>query len=108
MKRSVLAALVAVVLALVGCVAVVLYVRGADARALAGQRAVRVLVVHKLIPTGTTGQQIRAGGYTETLTMSAAPDVSSGRPTGAEAVVLPRPAPVVRKSKKERMAGSAD
>ena len=72
MKRSVLAALVAVVLALVGCVAVVLYVRGADARALAGQRAVRVLVVHKLIPTGTTGQQIRDGGYTEPVTVPAA------------------------------------
>ena len=71
MKRSFFAALVAVVLALVGCVAVVLYVKGADTRALAGQRAVRVLVVHKLIPAGTTGQQIHDGGYTETVTVPA-------------------------------------
>jgi pilus assembly protein CpaB len=71
MKRSVVAALVAVVLALVGCVAVLLYVRGADARALAGQRAVKVLVVHKVIPAGTTGKQIVDGGYTETVTVPA-------------------------------------
>ncbi|VTR94318.1 rhs repeat-associated core domain-containing protein : RHS repeat-associated core domain protein OS=Singulisphaera acidiphila (strain ATCC BAA-1392 / DSM 18658 / VKM B-2454 / MOB10) GN=Sinac_0291 PE=4 SV=1: RHS_repeat: RHS_repeat [Gemmata massiliana] len=39
-------------------------------------------------PTGpTTVVRVnRANGYTETLTMSAAPAVSSGRPTGAEAV----------------------
>src|SRR5436305_6379639 len=71
MKRSFFAALVAVVLALVGCVAVVLYVKGADTRALAGQRAVRVLVVRKLIPAGTTGQQIHDGGYAETVTVPA-------------------------------------
>ena len=72
MKRSFLAAVVAVVLALVGCVAVVLYVRDADARALAGQRAVKVLVVHKVIPAGTTGQQILDGHYTEQVTVPAA------------------------------------
>ncbi len=71
MKRSVVAALVAIVLALVGCAAVVLYVRGADARALAGQRAVTVLVVHKTIPAGTTGKQIVDGGYTEPVTVPA-------------------------------------
>jgi pilus assembly protein CpaB len=72
MRRSVLAAFVAVLLALVGCVAVVLYVRGADARALAGQRAVKVLVVHKLIPAGTTGKQIVDGKYLESVTVPAA------------------------------------
>ncbi len=71
MKRSFVAAMVAVLLALVGCVAVVLYVRGADARALAGQRAVKVLVVHKAIPAGTTGKQIVDGGYTEAVTVPA-------------------------------------
>jgi pilus assembly protein CpaB len=71
MKRSALAAFVAVLLAVVGCAAVVLYVRGADKRALAGQRAVTVLAVHKLIPAGTTGQQIRDGGYTESVTVPA-------------------------------------
>jgi RHS repeat-associated protein len=39
-------------------------------------------------PTGPTTvmREDRAGNYTETLTMSAAPTVSSGRPTGAEAI----------------------
>ncbi|MDY3557370.1 hypothetical protein R5W24_006560, partial [Gemmata sp. JC717] len=39
-------------------------------------------------PTGptTVTRQDRANGYTETLTMSAAPAVSGGRPTGAEAI----------------------
>lgn len=71
MKRSALAAFVAVALAVVGCAAVLLYVRGADKRALAGQRAVTVLAVHKLIPAGTTGKQIRDGGYTEAVTVPA-------------------------------------
>src|SRR5947209_17647393 len=72
MRRRGLAAGVAVVLALVGCAAVALYVKGADARAAAGQRAVRVLVVHKKIPAGTTGKEIRDGGYTEPVTVPAA------------------------------------
>jgi RHS repeat-associated protein len=39
-------------------------------------------------PTGPTvvAREDRAGGYTETLTMTAAPAVSGGRPTGAEAI----------------------
>jgi len=61
-RRSIFAAVVAVVLGIVGVGAVALYVRAADARALAGQKAVRVLVVHKKIPAGTTGQAIRDGG----------------------------------------------
>jgi pilus assembly protein CpaB len=72
MKRSILAALVAVVLAAVGCVAVAAYVRTADKRALAGQKAVQALVVRKKIPAGTTGQAIRTGGYTELVIMPAA------------------------------------
>ncbi|VTR93557.1 rhs repeat-associated core domain-containing protein : YD repeat protein OS=Isosphaera pallida (strain ATCC 43644 / DSM 9630 / IS1B) GN=Isop_2419 PE=4 SV=1: VCBS: RHS_repeat [Gemmata massiliana] len=40
------------------------------------------------VPTGATtvSRMDRAGGYAETLTMSAAPTVSGGRPTGAESV----------------------
>jgi RHS repeat-associated protein len=40
------------------------------------------------VPTGPTrlSREDRAGSYTETLTMSAAPTVSGGRPTGTEAV----------------------
>lgn len=72
MKRSFFAALVAVVLAVVGCAALLAYVHTADKRALAGQKAVRVLVARKKIPAGTTGQAIRSGGYTELVTMPAA------------------------------------
>lgn len=72
MRRRLLALLVAVVLAAAGCVAVVAYVRGADRRALAGRQAVWTLVATKRIPAGTTGAQIRDGGYAERVAMPAA------------------------------------
>lgn len=72
MKRRLFAVLVAVVLAAVGCLAVVAYVRGADRRALAGREAVWTLVADKRIPAGTTGAQIRDGGYVQRVAMPAA------------------------------------
>jgi pilus assembly protein CpaB len=72
MRRRLLAVLVAVVLATAGCLAVVAYVRGADRRALAGREAVWTLVATKRIPAGTTGVQIRDGGYTRRVAMPAA------------------------------------
>jgi pilus assembly protein CpaB len=69
MKRSVLAVAIASVLALVGCALVVLYVSGADARALAGKEAARVLIATKRIPAGTTGAEIKKGGYVEVVMM---------------------------------------
>jgi pilus assembly protein CpaB len=69
MKRSVIAIAVAAVLALIGCLAVLVYVRGADNRALAGKNAVGVLVATKRIPAGTTGAQVRSGGYAEVVSM---------------------------------------
>ncbi|GGQ75680.1 Flp pilus assembly protein CpaB [Couchioplanes azureus] len=71
MRRRLLAVLVAAVLAGVGCLAVVAYVRGADQRALAGREAVWVLVSTRRIPAGTTAAGIRAGGYTEKVAMPA-------------------------------------
>ena len=71
MKRTVAAVIVAVVLALVGSVAVLLYARASDARALAGQQAVHVLVAAKRIPAGTTGKAIREGGFVEQVVMPA-------------------------------------
>ncbi|GAB3350957.1 Flp pilus assembly protein CpaB [Modestobacter lapidis] len=53
MRRRLLAAVAALVLALVGTVVLVAYVRGADARALAGVRTVDVLVVQQPVPAGT-------------------------------------------------------
>lgn len=71
MKRRLLAVLVALVLAGGGCLAVVAYVRAADQRALAGREAVWVLVASKRIPAGTTGTQLRSGGYTARVAMPA-------------------------------------
>jgi pilus assembly protein CpaB len=72
MRRRLLAVLVAVVLAAAGCLAVVTYVRGADRRALAGREAVWTLIAAKRIPAGTTGQQIRDGGFVVRVAMPAA------------------------------------
>ena len=57
MTRRIVAAAVAVVLALVAGVAVLLYVRTADARALAGQQAVKAYIAADSIPAGTTLRQ---------------------------------------------------
>jgi pilus assembly protein CpaB len=56
MQSRVLAILIAVVLALVATVALVVYVNGADRRAIAGQKAVYVYVAKETIPAGTTGE----------------------------------------------------
>jgi pilus assembly protein CpaB len=69
MKRSLIAAVIAVVLAGIGCSAVVLYVRGERQRALAGVDAFNVVIATKRIPAGTTGARIRDGGYTEVVAM---------------------------------------
>jgi pilus assembly protein CpaB len=72
MKRSIVAITVAGILAVVACAAVLLYVRGADARALAGKQAVKVLIAAKRIPAGTSGEQIREKGYVELVNLPAA------------------------------------
>ena len=69
MKRSVVAALVAVVLALGGSLAVLAYVNRADQRALAGKEAVKVVVAAKKIPAGTTGARIRSEKLAEVVAM---------------------------------------
>src|SRR5215212_819010 len=72
MRRRLLAALAALVLLLVGTVVLVAYVRGADARALAGTRTVQVLVVDQPIPAGTSGKEVAALVRTEVLPVKAA------------------------------------
>jgi pilus assembly protein CpaB len=72
MKRRLLAALVALALALVGCLAVVAYVRAADERAVAGHEAVWVLLAKSRIPAGTSAAQLRDGGHVERVVMPAA------------------------------------
>jgi pilus assembly protein CpaB len=62
MTRRILAALAAVLIALVGAVAVVTYARAADERALAGQQAVRAYVAVQEVPAGTTAGKAVADG----------------------------------------------
>ena len=56
MQSRVLAVLIAVILALVATAALVIYVNGADRRAIADQRPVEVLVATKPIPANTSGE----------------------------------------------------
>src|SRR4051794_19483452 len=56
--RRLLAAFAALLLLVVGTVVLLAYVRGADARALAGVRTVDVLVAEQLIPEGTSGDDL--------------------------------------------------
>jgi len=73
MKRRVTAVIVAVVLAVVGTVAVSTYVRHADQRALAGQQAEKVYVAQQLIPAGTSFQDaVNQGLMTQELVASKA------------------------------------
>lgn len=54
MSRRIIAVIAAVVLATVGTTAVFAYVRGADARAIAGQQVENVFITEKVVPAGTT------------------------------------------------------
>ena len=65
MRRRLLAAFAALVLALAGAVVLVAYVRGADARAAAGMQTVPVLVVQRLVPEGTPADQLADAVDTE-------------------------------------------
>src|SRR3954454_25095321 len=74
MRRRLLAAFAAIVLLFAGTVVLLAYVRGADARALAGVQTVEVLVADQLIPEGTTADELTTLVRTETLPRKAAVD----------------------------------
>jgi pilus assembly protein CpaB len=59
MRSRVLAVLIAVVLALVATAAMVVYVNGADRRAISGQEPVLIWVAAQPIPMGTTGEDAK-------------------------------------------------
>jgi pilus assembly protein CpaB len=71
-KRRLLAALAALVLATVGAAVLLAYARGADSRALAGVRTVPVLVVTRPVPAGTAGDRLADSVRTELLPAKAA------------------------------------
>jgi pilus assembly protein CpaB len=72
LRRRLLAALAALVLAALGAVVLLAYVRGADARALAGVQTVDVLVVDRPVPEGTPGEELAELVRTERLAARAA------------------------------------
>jgi pilus assembly protein CpaB len=72
LRRRLLAALAALVLAALGAVVLLAYVRGADARALAGMQTVDVLVVDRPVPEGTPGEELAELVRTERLPARAA------------------------------------
>ena len=67
MRRRLLAAVAALVLAVLGTAVLLAYVRGADSRALAGTRTVAVLVVDQPVAAGTRGEDLTALVRTEQL-----------------------------------------
>ena len=58
LKRRLVAAVLALVLAGAGGVLLLGYVKGADRRAMAGMETVNVLVVTALIPNGTSADAL--------------------------------------------------
>ena len=67
MNRRILLFCTAIVIALLGTVAVAAYVGGANDRALAGQRTVEVLVAKDTIAAGTTAEQASAAGLVTSM-----------------------------------------
>ena|SRR5579859_766005 len=91
MKRRLLIIVLALILAAVGTTGVLAYVRGANARAIAGMKAVSVLVAQKKITSGTTaGSALRSGLLaSQTLPASSVPaDALSAIPGALSSLVL--------------------
>lgn len=82
MGRRVLVVLAAVVVALIGVVAVVVYAQGADSRAVADQQPRTVYIAAKLVPAGTTAAEAVATGLMVPTQVAA-----KGLPLGALSTV---------------------
>ncbi|MDH5521230.1 MAG: Flp pilus assembly protein CpaB, partial [Acidimicrobiia bacterium] len=74
MSKRVIGLLAAVVLALVGTVALVAFVSGAEDRALEGEELVEVYVVTDLIPGGTAGDDLEDSVIVEEVPAKVRPD----------------------------------
>jgi len=73
MNRRILAIILAVTLAVLGTTAVLVYVSKADARALAGQQAVTVLVATEPIPAGTSAAAAKSAFALEQMPAASVP-----------------------------------
>lgn len=85
MKRRFALIAIAVVLALVGTIAVYSYAHRADQRALAKTRSTTVLYAARQIPAGTTWQDAVKGGYltTEKVPVGSVPTHAIASPTAS-------------------------
>lgn len=91
MRRRLLIASLALLLAAVGTGGVLSYIKQADARAIAGMKAVSVLVAQKQIPSGTTAATALRNGMfaSETLPASSVPaNALSTVPAALSSLVL--------------------
>lgn len=73
MNRRIVAIIVAVLLAVLGTTAVLIYVNKADARAMEGQEPVTVLVAKEAIPAGTTAKDAKVSLIQETMPATSVP-----------------------------------
>jgi pilus assembly protein CpaB len=91
MKRRLLIIVLALILAAVGTSGVLAYVKGANARAIAGMKAVSVLIAQKTIPAGTAAGSALRGGLlaSQTLPASSVPaNALSAIPADMSSLVL--------------------
>jgi pilus assembly protein CpaB len=96
LKGRLLTVILAVLLALAGTAGVLLYVHGANNRALQGQKAVAVLIAIQPIPAGTNaGTALRSGLLTSQELPASAVPVNAVRSLsgGLSALVLSSPLP---------------
>jgi pilus assembly protein CpaB len=76
MKRTVIGVVAAVVLAAVGTVMLVTFVRGAEDRALAGQETVEVLVLSEDVSRGTPSEDLASSVVSQRIPANVRPDGS--------------------------------
>jgi pilus assembly protein CpaB len=84
MKRRLVIIVLALILAAVGAGGVLAYAKGANARAIAGMKAVSVLVAQKTIPAGTAAGAALHGGLLASQTLPA-----SSVPANALSAITP-------------------
>lgn len=94
MKARLLGGIAAVILAIVGTVLLLVYVQGADARAMAGTQTQQVLVVQKAIPAGTAassfGDSVAVKSVpTSAVVNGAVKDLGTAKGKVAEVELLP-------------------
>ena len=74
MKSRLLGGIAALLLAITGTVLLVVYVQGADNRALQGLDPVNVLVVKESVPAGTKAEDLNGKVQLESMPQSAVPE----------------------------------